>query len=72
MAMFKIIYRVELKDKDEEIMWLRSQQVYAATEIYWDWISNKEFIRLGMIVTEDIAMAIRLRHGKLDLQIENQ
>ncbi len=65
--MIKIIYTVAPEQKEEEIDWLKLQRVYPSMNDYYDWGRGKLFIQFGVIVSPEVAMAIKLRH-KLDLQ----
>jgi hypothetical protein len=61
--MIKLIYKVEAKDKDFELQWLNDQRIYPAVKDWWDWTKNsKHYIQFGMIVNEQQALAVKLRH----------
>jgi hypothetical protein len=60
--MIKIEYSIEPGQKKEELAWLKSIYVFPATENSYDWLKQKSYIRLGMIVAPDTALLIKLRH----------
>ena len=61
--MIKIIYNVEEKDKDFEIQWLNSQHIYPAIIDWWNWLEDgKKYTKFGIIVNEEQALAVKLRH----------
>jgi hypothetical protein len=66
--MFKIIYRVPAEEKDREVEWLHEQMVFPAMTTNYDFKTGREFIMFGVIVGNDAALSIKLRH-KLDSQI---
>jgi hypothetical protein len=65
--MQKIVYTIPLEDKEIELDWLYDQHIFPAIQVYYDWKLEKEKIRIGVIVGNEAALSIKLRH-KLDLQ----
>lgn len=60
--MIKLMYLIKTADADIEKQWLNSMQVYPAMETYTNFIQNTIHVRVGVIVSEDTALAIKLRH----------
>ena len=61
--MIKLIYKVEAKDKDFELGWLKDQRIYPAVQDWYDWLKDgKHYVQFGMIVNEQQALAVKLRH----------
>ena len=60
--MIKLMYLINPEDAISEKSWLNSMQVYPAMQNYSDWIVNKMYVRVGVIVSDDTALAIKLRH----------
>lgn len=60
--MIKLMYLINPEDAISEKTWLNSMQVYPAMQNYSDWIVNKMYVRVGVIVSDDTALAIKLRH----------
>jgi hypothetical protein len=71
--MIKIIYTVKFEKKQSEISWLKMQGICPATEdeLYWPYNEPEPTYRtkIGIIVDNDAALAIKLRHN-LDLQLD--
>jgi hypothetical protein len=65
--MIKIIYEIEHNKKEEEAEWLHEQKVFPAFSEAYDWNAKKAIWKVGAIVTDETALAIKLRH-KLDYQ----
>jgi len=65
--MIKMIYLIDPKDKATEQEWLRSQMIFPSCEDIFDWSAGKIMSHFGVIVTADVATAIKLRH-KLSAQ----
>ena len=63
-----LVYLVEPEKANEEQAWLNSMKVYPAIQPYYYWVINKEFKRFGVIVTEECAVTIKLRH-QLQIQV---
>ncbi len=66
--MIKLSYTVPVTEKETELAWLKEQQIFAASTIRYNWEKGAEEALIGMIVTNDVAMMIKLKH-KLDVQI---
>ncbi len=66
--MYKIMYRVPREEKDNEVQWLNDQMIFPAMTAVIDYKTGKEFIMFGVIVANDAALSIKLRH-KLESQI---
>jgi len=61
--MIKLFYNVNIEDKDSEIEWLKDQKVFPAIREHWQ-LEKAEFkkvIQIGMIVSPEAALAIKLR-----------
>ena len=56
------MYLIEPTDADAEKAWLHTMQVYPAIQDYYDWIQDKMYVRIGLIVAPDTALAVKLRH----------
>ena len=56
------MYLIEPKDANAEKVWLHTMQVYPAIQDYYDWKQDKMYIRIGIIVAPDTALAVKLRH----------
>ena len=67
--MIKLFYSVKIEDTDSEVKWLREQKIFPSHEEHYDWLNHKKFTKIGVIVSEEQALAIKLRH-KVDLQQE--
>lgn len=67
--MITLIYNVTPEQKDDEIRWLKEQKIYPASKEIWDWDKGAFMISLGMIVSPETAVFIKLRH-KIDTQGE--
>ena len=65
--MITLIYHIEKDNKDAELEWLREQKIFPGYEDYYDWNNQKTMIRFGVIVSNEQALTIKLRH-KLDTQ----
>jgi hypothetical protein len=63
------MYLINPEDAIVEKQWLNSMQVYPAMQHYFDWIQNKMYERVGVIVSGDTALAIKLRHP-LQFQVD--
>ena len=72
--MLKMMYSVPVEKKQAELQWLKDQKIYASTEDFTDWFSQDgntytidptHKTRFGMIVDNDAALAIKLRHSKV-------
>ena len=60
--MIRIIYFIDAEDQKDEIEWLKSIRVYPAVEKSYDWDKHKYHVKIGMIVSPDVALLIKLRH----------
>jgi len=60
-------YRVDESQKEEEIAWLKSFNVFPATYDYYDWKVNKLSTMIGVIVSKESANLIKLKHS-IDIQ----
>jgi hypothetical protein len=67
MSMLTISYTVKAAEKDAEVEWLREQKVYPSYQECYDFVTFAPMYRLAMIVNEEAALAIKLRH-KIDIQ----
>lgn len=67
--MITIVYKIDPADRESERDWLREQKVYPTFTDRWDWNTGKAYTWVGVIVSPDAALSIKLRH-KLDLQKE--
>ena len=56
------MYLIKPEEAVVEKSWLNTLQVYPAMQSYFDWIQNVSYIRVGVIVSDDTALAIKLRH----------
>ena len=65
--MITLIYHVRLGEKEDELRWLREQSIFPAVENHWDWVKEEAVAKFGVIVNQEAALAIKLRH-KIDLQ----
>jgi hypothetical protein len=63
------MYLIKPEEAAVEKQWLNSMQVYPAMQQYFDWIQNKMYERVGVIVSDDTALAIKLRHP-LQFQVD--
>jgi hypothetical protein len=67
--MIRIIYKIKTEDKEAELQWLKEQKIFPGVDDYVDWGTRVTMTRVGVIVTPEAALSIKLRH-KLDLQID--
>lgn len=67
--MITLIYTVDVEKRSEELEWLRDIKVFPAMEDAWDWKANKPVIKVGVIVSPEAALTIKLRH-KLEMQVD--
>lgn len=67
--MQKIVYTIPVENKEIELDWLYDQHIFPALQVYYDWKLEKNRLRVGVIVGNEAALSIKLRH-KLDLQID--
>jgi hypothetical protein len=67
--MIKIIYDIEINEKEAEIAWLREQKVYPSCVAAFSNKTGALIYKIGVIVNTESALAIKLRH-KLELQTE--
>lgn len=67
--MIRIIYSIASEEKGQELEWLRDQKIFPAAEDAWDWKANKPIVKIGVIVSPESALAIKLRH-KLEIQTD--
>jgi hypothetical protein len=56
------MYLIKTHEADSEKEWLNSMQVYPAMQTYINWVQDTIHVRVGVIVSEDTALAIKLRH----------
>lgn len=66
--MIKILYYINCNEKDTEVEWLREQKIYPSVLKTINWRNGQDVVALGAIVSEEAAIAIKLRR-KLELQI---
>jgi len=67
--MIKLIYSIPQEQKVSEVKWLREQKIFPGVDDFFDWRTGKAMTHIGVIVSSESALAIKLRH-KLDLQDE--
>lgn len=67
--MIKLVYYVPREDEQSEVQWLREQKIFPAVEAHLDWSKNALVCKVGVIVSSDQALLIKLRH-KLELQAD--
>lgn len=60
--MIKLIYDIDPSDAESEKEWLNSMKVYPSISTRYDWVTNKPTTYVGVIVSNDAALAIKLRH----------
>jgi hypothetical protein len=63
------MYLIKPEESSIEKSWLNDMQVYPAMQNYYDWIQEKSYVRVGVIVSDDTALAIKLRHP-LQFQVD--
>ena len=61
--MIALTYNVDYDKKESELEWLNDRKVYPSIREVWNWGSQKKLIKIGAIVSEDIAITIKLRHN---------
>ncbi len=64
-----LIYRVAEDKLEDEMEWLKTFHVYPAQNRAFDYDKREYYFQLGMIVDEETALSIKLRHP-LQLQSE--
>lgn len=62
-----IVYSIEPDSREQEIAWLKEQKIFPSVTNMWDWSKSKPMLRVGVIVSNEAALAIKLRH-RLDIQ----
>jgi len=67
--MNKLVYSIDPSQKEEEISWLKGQKIYPSYGDSYTWPEMKPSVQFCVIVNDEAATAIKLRH-KLDLQGE--
>ncbi len=67
--MITLIYTIDPDKRAEEMDWLNDQKVFPAIEEAWDWRANKPILKVGVIVSPETALSVKLRH-KLEVQQE--
>lgn len=67
--MIKLVYYICVEAKEKELIWLREQSIYPASENAFDPSTGMPMIRIGVIVPKESALAIKLRH-KIAYQAE--
>ena len=67
--MITLVYLIKPEDSTIEKQWLNGMQIYPSMRPYIDWIENKMYTQVGVIVSADCALAIKLRHP-LQLQAD--
>ena len=67
--MIKLMYLVKPEEAATERLWLNNMQIYPAMQPYFDWIQNVMYERVGVIASDDTALAIKLRHP-LQFQVD--
>jgi len=65
--MITLTYSIDADRLEDEKEYLRLQKISPAIEHDYDWIKEKRIVRIGMIVSADDALMIKLRHN-LDAQ----
>ncbi len=60
--MITLIYTIEPEEKANELEWLREQKIFPAIEEAYDWVKNKPILKVGMIVSPEAALSVKLRH----------
>lgn len=60
--MITLTYRIPTEKKTDELEWLRSQGIFPGFENYYDWVTQKMVVRVGVIVSPEQASIIKLRH----------
>ena len=70
--MIKIFYHVEDSKAATELEWLKGQKIYPATQKSYIFSRDEvvEVLRIGVIVDDSAALAIKLRHPGLDSQAQ--
>ena len=67
--MIKLVYFVNPEDEKSEVQWLREQKIFPAVAAHYDWIKATLMTKVGVVVSSDQALAIKLRH-KIELQAD--
>lgn len=65
--MLKIVYQIESEQLNSELEWLRDQMIFPSTQKRYDFKTGKTYEMIGIIVSPEAALPIKLRH-KLLLQ----
>ena len=60
--MITLIYSINPDNRAAEINWLRQQMIFPAVTDVHDWATNSRRVRIGVIVTSEAALTIKLRH----------
>jgi hypothetical protein len=60
--MITLTYNVPIESKHVELDWLRDQKIFPAHQEWWDWATEKTCLRIGVIVSPEQALTIKLRH----------
>ena len=63
--MITLIYTVEHSNLDEELKWLHDQKIFPAVTRHMDWKKNAWVNKIGVIVSPEAALTIKLRHAIL-------
>lgn len=68
--MLKMFYTVPVAKKENEIRWLKAQGIYPACFDDIEWPKDfkeeiKHVTKFGIIVNNDAALAIKLRHSQV-------
>lgn len=66
--MHKIVYKIDSSEEDAELEWLYEQKIFPAVQKYYDWRLQKPMTLIGIIVGNEAALSVKLRH-KLDTQL---
>lgn len=67
--MQKLVYYISPEEKNRELEWLREQMIFPTMVDSYDWINQKWFVKVGVIVGKEAALSIKLKH-KLELQTD--
>jgi hypothetical protein len=65
--MISLVYSIAPELQESETAWLRAQKVYPAVQHGWDWDKLTPTVKMGVIVSPEQALSIKLRH-KIDKQ----
>lgn len=60
--MIKLIYVIEIYEREAETTWLYEQKIYPTIVESYNWDKQRMLLKVGMIVSPDSALAVKLRH----------